>query len=107
MLNGFLGEGKTRQIAHWLSVKAWTSSTGRATAKRDHHSKAQRFSHELTLAYGSGQIIELKENKGGGSRQIVARINVCRQTGEPETFSIRYSLNGRSKKGFENFEKVG
>ena len=33
MLNGFLGEGKTRHIAHCRSVKMWTSSTGRAKAK--------------------------------------------------------------------------
>src|ERR1019366_8812692 len=64
MLNGFFGGGETRPIAPWRSVKYVDEfneeggSQGAALIR-----KRERFSHELTLAYESGQIIELKETK--------------------------------------------
>ena len=64
MLNGFFGEGDMRHIAHWRSVKHVDEfneedETEGETIIR----KRERFSHELTLAYESGQVRELKETK--------------------------------------------
>jgi hypothetical protein len=66
MLNGFFGEGEMRHNAHWRSVKYVDEfneegeEEGETIIRR-----RERFSHELTLAYESGQIVELKETKEG------------------------------------------
>jgi hypothetical protein len=64
MLNGFFGEGETRHIAHWRSVKHVDEFNEEGEAEGETIiRKRERFSHELTLAYESGQIVELKETK--------------------------------------------
>lgn len=66
MLNGSFGEGEMRHIAHWRSVKYVDEfneegeEEGETIIRR-----RERFSHELTLAYENGQIVELKETKEG------------------------------------------
>jgi hypothetical protein len=67
MLNGFFGEGESRHIAHWRSVKYVDEfheegeDEGETIIR-----KRERFSHELTLAFEDGRILELKETKEGG-----------------------------------------
>jgi len=64
MLNGFFGEGDMRPIAHWRSVKYVDEFDEEGEAEGETIiRKRERFSHELTLAYESGQIVELKETK--------------------------------------------
>jgi hypothetical protein len=66
MLNGFFGEGDSRHIAHWRSVKYVDEfheegeDEGETIIR-----KRERFSHELTLAFEDGRILELKETKEG------------------------------------------
>ena len=67
MLNCFFGEGESRHIAHWRSVKYVDEfheegeDEGETIIR-----KRERFSHELTLAFEDGRILELKETKEGG-----------------------------------------
>jgi len=67
MLNGFFGDAEARHIAHWRSVKYVDEfheegeQEGETVIR-----KRERFSHELTLAYEDGRILELKESKQGG-----------------------------------------
>jgi hypothetical protein len=64
MLNGFFGEGEMRHIAHWRSVKYVDEFNEEGEADGETIiRKRERFSHELALAYESGQIIELRETK--------------------------------------------
>ena len=64
MLNGFFGEGETRHIAHWRSVKYVDEFNEEGEEEGETIiRKRERFSHELTLAYEDGRIIELKETK--------------------------------------------
>jgi hypothetical protein len=64
MLNGFFGEGEMRHIAHWRSVKYVDEFNEECETEGETIiRKRERFSHELTLAYESGQIRELKETK--------------------------------------------
>ena len=64
MLNGSFGEGETRHIAHWRSVKYVDEFNEESEAEGETIiRKRERFSHELTVAYESGQIIELKDTK--------------------------------------------
>jgi len=67
MLNGIFGEGEMRHIAHWRSVKHVDQFTeeGEEEGEAIIH-KRERFSHELTLAYADGTIVELKTTKEGG-----------------------------------------
>src|SRR5262249_19411701 len=67
MLNGVFGEGDVRHIAHWRSVKHVDQFTeeGEEEGETIIH-KRERFSHELTLAYADGTIVELKTTKEGG-----------------------------------------
>jgi hypothetical protein len=64
MLNGFFGEGQDRHIAHWRAVKHVDQfneegeEPGETIIRR-----RERFSHELTLAFENGRILELKESK--------------------------------------------
>ena len=66
MLNGFFDDGESRHIAHWRSVKYVDEfheegeDEGEAIIR-----KRERFSHELTLAFEDGRILELKETKEG------------------------------------------
>jgi hypothetical protein len=64
-LNGFFGEGEMRHIAHWRSVKYVDEFKEEGEEEGETIiRKRERFSHELTLAYGDGNIVELKESKG-------------------------------------------
>jgi hypothetical protein len=64
MLNGFFGEGDMRHIAHWRSVKHVDEFNEDGETEGEMIiRKRERFSHELTLAYESGRILELKETK--------------------------------------------
>lgn len=64
MLNGFFGQGEDRHIAHWRAVKHVDEfneegeEVGETIIRR-----RERFSHELTLAFESGRILELTETK--------------------------------------------
>ena len=61
MLNGFFGEGEMRHIAHWRSVKYVDVFNEEGEEEGETIiRKRERFSHELTLAYGDGNIVELK-----------------------------------------------
>ena len=65
MLIGFCGEGEMRHIAHWRSVKYVDEFNEEGEEEGETIiRKWERFSHELTLAYGDGNIVELKESKG-------------------------------------------
>lgn len=61
MLNGVFGEGEMRHIAYWRSVKHVDEFTeeGQEEGETIIH-KQERFSHELTLAYANGSVVELK-----------------------------------------------
>ena len=64
MLNGFFGQGDMRHIAHWRSVKHVDEFNEEGETEGETIiRKRERFSHELTLAYESGHIRELKETK--------------------------------------------
>ena len=64
MLNGFFGEGEMRHIAHWRSVKYVDEFNEEGETEGETIiRKRERFSHELTLVYENGQILELKETK--------------------------------------------
>jgi hypothetical protein len=66
MLNGSFGEGEMRHIAHWRSVKYVDEFTEEGEEEGETIiRRRERFSHELTLAYESGQVVELKETKEG------------------------------------------
>jgi hypothetical protein len=54
-----------RHIAHWRSVKYVDEFNEEGEEEGETIiRKWERFSHELTLAYGDGNIVELKESKG-------------------------------------------
>ena len=59
MLNGIFGEGKTRHIAHWQSVKLVDKSEEEEDGKTVIREK-ERFSNELTLVFCTGEIGVLK-----------------------------------------------
>ncbi|HXU20483.1 MAG TPA: DUF6094 domain-containing protein [Verrucomicrobiae bacterium] len=59
MLNGIFGEGETRHIAHWQSVKLVDKSEEEEDGKIIIREK-ERFSNELTLVFCSGEIATLK-----------------------------------------------
>jgi hypothetical protein len=64
MVNGFFGEGEMRHIAHWRSVKHVNVFTEEGEEEGETIiRKRERFSHELTLAYADGNIVELKTTK--------------------------------------------
>ena len=66
MLNGVFGEGEMRHIAHWRSVKYVDAFREEGEEEGEMIiRKRERFSHELTLAYADGNIVELKETKEG------------------------------------------
>jgi hypothetical protein len=59
MLNGIFGEGETRHIAHWQSVKLVDKSEEEEDGKTVIREK-ERFSNELTLVFCTGEIASLK-----------------------------------------------
>lgn len=64
MLNGFFGTGEMRHIAHWRAVKYVDEFNEEGEQESETIvRKRERFSHELTLAYEDGRIVELKETR--------------------------------------------
>jgi hypothetical protein len=64
MLNGFFGEGESRHIAHWRAVKHVDEFHEEGDEEGETIiRKRERFSHELTLAFEDGRILELRETK--------------------------------------------
>jgi len=64
MLNGFFGDSETRHIAHWRAVKHVDEFNEEGAQEGETIiRKRERFSHELTLAYEDGRIVELRETK--------------------------------------------
>jgi hypothetical protein len=59
MLNGILGEGESRHIAHWQSVKLVDKSEEEEDGKAVIREK-ERFSNELTVIFCTGEIAVLK-----------------------------------------------
>ena len=59
MLNGIFGEGETRHIAHWQSVKLVDKTEEEEDGKTIIREK-ERFSNELTLVFCTGEISTLK-----------------------------------------------
>ena len=59
MLNGIFGDGETRHIAHWQSVKLVDKSEEEEDGKTIIREK-ERFSNELTLVFCSGEIATLR-----------------------------------------------
>src|SRR5512142_3280017 len=67
MLNGFFGEDESRHIAHWRAVKHVDEFHEEGEQEGETIiRKRERFSHELTLAFEDGRILELRESKEGG-----------------------------------------
>jgi hypothetical protein len=58
MLNGIFGDGETRHIAHWHSVKLVDKSEEEEDGKTVIREK-ERFSNELTLVFCRGEITSL------------------------------------------------
>ena len=59
MLNGIFGEGESRHIAHWQSVKLVDRTEEEEDGKTIIREK-ERFSNELTLVFANGEIAVLK-----------------------------------------------
>lgn len=59
MLNGVFGDGETRHIAHWQSIKLVDKSEEEEDGKTVIREK-ERFSNELTLVFCTGAITSLK-----------------------------------------------
>jgi hypothetical protein len=60
LMNGIFGEGDTRHIAHWQSVKLVDSSEEQEEDGATVIREKERFSNELTLVFSTGQIVSLK-----------------------------------------------
>ena len=59
MLNGIFGEGETRHIAHWQSVKLVDKTEEEEDGKTVIRER-ERFSNELTLVFARGEVAVLK-----------------------------------------------
>jgi hypothetical protein len=67
MLNGFFGSGEDRHIAHWRAVKHVDEFNEEGEEEGETISRRrERFSHEVTLSFENGRILELKETKENG-----------------------------------------
>ena len=67
MLNGFFGSGEERHIAHGRAIKHVDESNEEGEEQDETIiRRRERFSHELTVAFENGRILELKEKKGEG-----------------------------------------
>jgi SAM-dependent methyltransferase len=67
MLNGIFGEGESRHVAHWRSVKFtahWEETEENGTIIQ--HDR-ERFSHELSLIFANGETKILTHEKKGSS----------------------------------------
>jgi hypothetical protein len=67
MLNGIFGEGESRHVAHWRSVKFtdhWEEAEEDGTIIQ--HDR-ERFSHELSLIFATGETKVLTHEKKGSS----------------------------------------
>jgi hypothetical protein len=65
MLNGIFGEGESRHVAHWRSVKFtdhWEEAEEDGTIIQ--HDR-ERFSHELSLIFANGETKVLTHEKKG------------------------------------------
>lgn len=60
MLNGIFGEGMTRHIAHWQSIKLVEKSEEEEEDGKTIIREKERFSNELTLVFCTGEIAVLK-----------------------------------------------
>ncbi len=95
MLNGFFGEGEMRHIAHWRSVKHVDEFNEEGETEGETIiRKRERFSHELTLAYETGQIIELKESKAETQDKSAHECTSVQGPGEPH-----HGVSGETKFG--------
>jgi hypothetical protein len=83
MLNGSFGEGDTRHIAHWRSVKYVDEFNEEGEEGETIIRKRERFSHELTLAYADGNIVELKEAKEDGKAKTNIVADSSARSGPP------------------------
>lgn len=59
MLNGIFGQGKTRHIAHWQSVKLVDKTEEEEDGKTVIREK-EGFSNELTLVFSGGETAILR-----------------------------------------------
>jgi len=59
MLNGIFGDGETRHVAHWQSIKLVDKSEEEEDGKTVIREK-ERFSNELTLVFSTGEITSLR-----------------------------------------------
>ena len=59
MLNGIFGDGASRHIARWQSVKLVDKSEEEEDGKTVIREK-ERFSNELTLVFSTGEIAIMK-----------------------------------------------
>jgi hypothetical protein len=67
MLNGIFGDGESRHVAHWRSVKFtdhWEDAEEDGTIIQ--HDR-ERFSHELSLIFANGETKILTHEKKGSS----------------------------------------
>jgi hypothetical protein len=60
MLNGIFGEGQSRHIAHWQSVKVVDKSEEQNEDGTVTIREKERFTNELTLAFVHGKVTTLK-----------------------------------------------
>jgi len=60
LLNGIFGEGESRHIAHWQSIKLVDTSEEEEEDGTTVIREKERFSNELTLVFSTGQVVSLK-----------------------------------------------
>ena len=60
MLNGIFGQGQSRHIAHWQSVKVVDKTEEQNEDGMLTIREKERFAKELTLAFANGRVTTLK-----------------------------------------------
>jgi hypothetical protein len=60
MLNGIFGEGQSRHIAHWQSVKVVDKTEEQNEDGTLTIREKERFANKLTLAFANGRVTTLK-----------------------------------------------